>query len=90
MITFVSDIRSSKETNILAGNEHKDLVLVPLASDMSHPQEELFRFSAPESGWNHEELTRYADLVETGDAYLASPGVPLDRDSSQWVGGSEV
>lgn len=90
MITFVTDIRSAKETDILAGNEGKDLVLVPIEADMTNPQEELFRFSAPEGGWTHEELCRYSDLVVTGDAYLALPKTPMDRNDARWVGSSEV
>lgn len=90
MITFVTDIRSLNEKDILAGNEHKDLVLVPIEPDMTHPQEELFRYSAPDAGWTHEELCRYSDLVETGDAYLAMPGIPLDLNCAHWVGSSEV
>ena len=88
MITFVTDIRSAKEPDILAGFENYDLVLVPMDDDTE--PDNLLRFSAPQDGWTHDELCRYSDMLACGDAYLAPPNSPMNVESAQWVGSSEI
>lgn len=87
MITFVTDILSPAEPDILKGFEHYDLVFVPLDDDLSA---DFLRISPPETGWSHDELCCHSGRLECGDAYLAPPGIPLNIPSSQWVGSSEV
>ncbi len=87
MITFITDIRSLKEPDILTGFERYDLVLVPMDDDFNA---DILRISAPEDGWTHDDLCSHSGRLACGDAYLAPPGRSLDVESALWVGSSEV
>ncbi|MFA0809360.1 hypothetical protein [Microbulbifer epialgicus] len=88
MLTFVTDIKSPGEPDILAGLETYDLVLGQL--DSNNDSLQALRFSAPKGGWNHNELTLYANLLDVGDAYLIPPSETLNLGMACWIGSTEV
>ena len=50
MLTFITDIKSESEPDILTVNQHKPLLIVSLEGQY------LARFNPPNSGWTHQEL----------------------------------
>ena len=76
---IVARIMGAETNDLLAGNEHKDIIIFDLNDEFIDCKE------PPEGGWSHDllEAIEYDEIAPNGwDAYL---GV-----KDNWIGGSEV
>lgn len=81
MITFVTDIQSERELDILTAVACEDL-------QIRSPQGELLRaIPAPEDGWTHEKLMAVSHLQETQELTVDGADCYL---GGSWVGSTEV
>lgn len=80
MFTFITDVQSESEPDILAINQHKPLLIVSLEGQW------LARYNPPSSGWTHRKLNSLAHSFPDQWDFCGADALLGDS----WAGSTEI